>query len=157
MATDEPELSVSDELIKLPVDSKSQKRSKSPSAYRKPCDLCHTPNDVLVRCQIEETCSWYFVCTKKCWRDVSGGIVDGDSNHPHYRYGGMWKNKHAGVSAKKPNPKRQMAIGAWQASDKTYVVHAKVCHGGKVWFCRRQHESSEEKKPGQGYRYWKEA
>ena len=103
MATDQPELSVSDELVKLTVDSK---RAKSPSAYRKSCDLCHTPNDVLVRCQIDETCSWHFVCTKKCWKDVSGGIVDGDSDHPYYRYGGMWKNKHAGVSAKKPKPKR---------------------------------------------------
>ena len=106
MATDQPEVSVTDKLVGLPVDSKSQKRSKSPSAYRKPCDLCHTPNDVLVRCQIEKTYSWYFVCTKKCWKDVSGGVVDGDSKHPYYRYGGMWKNKHAGVSAKKPKAKR---------------------------------------------------
>lgn len=106
MATDEAELAVSDELVELQVDSKAQKRSKSPSAYRKPCDLCHTPNDVLVRCQIDQTCSWHFVCTKKCWKHVSGGIEDGDLNHPYYRYGGMWKNKHAGVSAKKPKPKR---------------------------------------------------
>lgn len=28
--------------------------------------------------------------------------MDGDSEHPHYRYGGMWKNKHEAVSAKKP-------------------------------------------------------
>ena len=31
---------------------------------------------------------------------MSGGMVDGDRHHPNYRYGGMWKNKHAGVSAK---------------------------------------------------------
>ena len=112
MANDQPGLSVSGELAKLPVGSKSQKRSKSPSAYRKTCDLCRTPNDVLVRCQIDETGSWYFVCTKKCWKDVSGGIVDGDSDHLFYRYGGMWKNKHAGVSAKKPKPKKKAATGA---------------------------------------------
>ena len=29
-------------------------------------------------------------------------MVDGDEAHPGYRYGGMWKNKHAGVSAKMP-------------------------------------------------------
>lgn len=23
----------------------------------------------------------------KCWRGVSGGVVDGDANHPHYRRG----------------------------------------------------------------------
>lgn len=28
--------------------------------------------------------------------------MDGDSEHPHYHYGGMWKNKHEAVSAKKP-------------------------------------------------------
>lgn len=31
-------------------------------------------------------------------------MIDGDleKGHEHYRYGGMWKNKHAGVSAKVP-------------------------------------------------------
>ena len=24
----------------------------------------------------------------KCWHVVSGGVVDGDAQHPHYRYGG---------------------------------------------------------------------
>lgn len=31
----------------------------------------------------------------KCWNDVSGGVVDGDSSHPFYRYGGLWKNRRA--------------------------------------------------------------
>ena len=88
---------------------KAQRRSKSPSAYRKPCDLCHALNDVLVRCRIENTAVWYFVCTKNCWKKVSGGVVDGSPDHPYYRYGGMWKNKHAGVSAKKPKPKQHAA------------------------------------------------
>lgn len=30
----------------------------------------------------------------KCWHTVSGGIVDGDAQHPYYRYGGLWKNHH---------------------------------------------------------------
>ena len=30
----------------------------------------------------------------RCWRDVSGGVVDGDEAHPHYRYGGLWRNLH---------------------------------------------------------------
>lgn len=89
---------------------KAQKRPKSPSAYRKPCDLCHALNDVLVRCKIENTAVWYFVCTKNCWKKVSGGVSDGSSDHPYYRYGGMWKNKHAGVSAKKPKPKKHAAV-----------------------------------------------
>ncbi|KAG4033219.1 hypothetical protein MFRU_005g02320 [Monilinia fructicola] len=72
----------------------------SPSPHSKPCTICHTPRDVLVRCQIDETKKWHFVCTGKCWKDVSGGKVDGDGRHPEYRYGGMWKNKHEAVSAK---------------------------------------------------------
>lgn len=35
---------------------------------------------------------------------MSGGVIDGDlaAGREGYRYGGMWKNKHAGVSAKVP-------------------------------------------------------
>lgn len=92
---------------------------KPPSSYRKPCTLCHTPRDVLVRCQIDESIAvdggdttpaltkpgaWHFVCPGSCWKRVSGGVIDGDlkEGREGYRYGGMWKNKHAGVSAKVP-------------------------------------------------------
>ncbi|PQE24329.1 hypothetical protein CJF31_00002608 [Rutstroemia sp. NJR-2017a BVV2] len=74
--------------------------SPSPSPHAKLCSLCHTPRDVLIRCQIDESQKWHFVCTGKCWTRVSGGKVDGDATHPWYRYGGMWKNKHEAVSAK---------------------------------------------------------
>ena len=50
---------------------------------------------------------WLFVCPGKCWRSVSGGAVDGDAEHKGYRYGGMWKNKHAGVSAKMPKKAKE--------------------------------------------------
>lgn len=56
----------------------------------KPCDLCKRDRDLLVRCQIDGTEKWFMVCGR-CWRDVSGGVVDGDAAHPHYRYGGLWK------------------------------------------------------------------
>lgn len=97
---------------------------KSPDSYRKPCTLCHKPRDVLVRCQIDESITipssnsnndqpappplkpgaWHFVCPGSCWKRVSGGVIDGDlaEGREGYRYGGMWKNKHAGVSAKVP-------------------------------------------------------
>ncbi|KAK3696299.1 hypothetical protein LTR37_018035 [Vermiconidia calcicola] len=76
----------------------------SKESYSKPCTLCSQPRDVLVRCQIDETGQWHFVCPGKCWKRVSGGVVDGDQavEHRFYRYGGMWKNKHEAVSAKKP-------------------------------------------------------
>jgi hypothetical protein len=68
------------------------KPKEEPSPYSKPCDLCQRRRDVLSRCQTDET--------GKCWTQVSGGRVSGDSAHPCYRYGGMWKNKHEAVSAK---------------------------------------------------------
>ena len=80
------------------------KQSAVEKDHRKPCTLCETPRDVLVRCQIDDTGKWHFVCPGACWKRVSGGVVDGDKSeeHKHYRYGGMWKNKHEAVSAKIP-------------------------------------------------------
>eukprot|EP00297_Palpitomonas_bilix_P020965 CAMPEP_0113874444 /NCGR_PEP_ID=MMETSP0780_2-20120614/4337_1 /TAXON_ID=652834 /ORGANISM="Palpitomonas bilix" /LENGTH=56 /DNA_ID=CAMNT_0000860217 /DNA_START=104 /DNA_END=271 /DNA_ORIENTATION=+ /assembly_acc=CAM_ASM_000599 len=53
------------------------------------CDLCKEAKDLLYRCRIDKTKKWHFVC-KKCWPSVSGGVVDGDAQHPHYQYGGTW-------------------------------------------------------------------
>lgn len=154
---------VAEEDLISPVDSqnrcalsKAQTRSKSPSTYRKPCDICHAPNDVLVRCNIDDTSVWYFVCTKNCWKKVSGGVIDGSPHHLYYRYGGMWKNKHAGVSAKKPKPKQRVAVRDWQ-DHTSYVFNDKVTYEGKVWSCRRSHTSSVANVPGKGYGFWKEA
>ncbi|KAK6443544.1 hypothetical protein LTR95_000371 [Oleoguttula sp. CCFEE 5521] len=73
-------------------------------SHQKKCTLCEAPRDVLVRCQIDSSGQWHFVCPGKCWKSVSGGIVDGvpEKVGEGYKYGGMWKNKHAGVSAKVP-------------------------------------------------------
>ncbi|KAL9532343.1 hypothetical protein SMMN14_04805, partial [Sphaerulina musiva] len=73
----------------------------------KPCTLCHTPRPVLVRCQIDDSGTWHMVCPGNCWKSVSGGMEDArgrEEEFPWYRYGGMWKNKHADgpISAKKP-------------------------------------------------------
>lgn len=40
----------------------------------------------------EGQADWKMVCGK-CWHVASGGVVDGDAHHPHYRYGGLWKNR----------------------------------------------------------------
>lgn len=58
----------------------------------KPCTLCSTPRPVLVRCQIDKTHRWHFVCPGACWKSVSGGVDDArgvEDEYPHYRYGGM--------------------------------------------------------------------
>eukprot|EP01024_Parvocaulis_polyphysoides_P053708 TRINITY_DN5367_c0_g1_i2.p2 TRINITY_DN5367_c0_g1~~TRINITY_DN5367_c0_g1_i2.p2 ORF type:complete len:128 (-),score=16.56 TRINITY_DN5367_c0_g1_i2:107-490(-) len=77
---------------------KAQKRAKKqglgdPTTGQKECDLCKKGRDLLIRCQIDETQKWFMVCGR-CWNKVSGGVVDGDIDHPHYRYGGLWKNLH---------------------------------------------------------------
>ena len=58
----------------------------------KPCDACAREVDLLVRCTTDASGAWRMVCGR-CWRDVSGGVADGDAAHPHYRYGGLWKNR----------------------------------------------------------------
>ena len=59
---------------------------------QKCCDMCSRGSDLLVRCQVDETKQWKLVCGR-CWKSASGGVVDGDSAHPHYRYGGLWRNR----------------------------------------------------------------
>mmetsp|Transcript_5559 Transcript_5559/g.16585 ORF Transcript_5559/g.16585 Transcript_5559/m.16585 type:complete len:162 (+) Transcript_5559:121-606(+) len=76
---------------------KAERRAKregraEESVGQKSCDLCRRSVDLLIRCQIDETLQWRMVCGK-CWKDVSGGVVDGDDAHPYYRYGGLWKNR----------------------------------------------------------------
>jgi hypothetical protein len=69
----------------------------------KPCTLCQRPQSLLVRCQIDSSQTWHFVCPGKCWRSVSGGVEDargfkeetgdggegGGGRFEWYRYGGM--------------------------------------------------------------------
>ena len=138
---------------------KSSKEDITALAHRKPCDLCQTPSDVLVRCRTDETQVWHFVCTGKCWKRVSGGVQDGPDK-PYYQYGGMWKNKHAGVSAKKPKKQKKKGsirtLRPWSPEELWYVVNDKVLLDGVVWVCRRSHHSGDSCKPGLGYTYWKE-
>ena len=87
------------------------KQSAEPKDYRKSCTLCQQLRDVLIRCQIDESGRWHFVCPGKCWKQVSGGVVDGDQDEKHkfYVYGGVWKNKHEAVSGSMPKKKSKKA------------------------------------------------
>jgi hypothetical protein len=87
-----------------------------PNPHSKPCTLCQRPRDVLVRCQIDKAKKWHFLCTGKCWQQVSGGSADGDREHPLYRYGGMWKNKHEAVSAKIKGKAKKENKGLWHGT-----------------------------------------
>ena len=91
---------------------------------------------------------------------MSGGQIDGP-DMPFYQYGGMWKNKHAGISAKKPkrnkkHPTEVFLARQWSPAEVHYTTNDKVIDDGTLWICRRSHLSEEAKKPCLGYTYWKE-
>jgi hypothetical protein len=67
-----------------------------PTAGQKLCDVCDKSVDLLIRCRYEPNQTlWKMVCGT-CWTNhASGGVIDGDVHHPHYRYGGLWKNRRA--------------------------------------------------------------
>ena len=64
-----------------------------PTAGQKPCDLCGKSVDLLVRCQYKGSRGEWRMVRGRCWNGTSGGVVDGDADHPEYRYGGLWKNR----------------------------------------------------------------
>lgn len=88
----------------VPFDRKAQKKATkaakrarregtAPTEHgQKLCHLCSKSVDLLIRCRIDETREWRMVCGK-CWKGVSGGVTDGDKDHPHYQYGGLWKKR----------------------------------------------------------------
>jgi len=78
--------------------AKAERRARrhDPTSGQKPCNVCGRSVDLLVRCQVDASNAWKMVCGR-CWHDVSGGVVDGDAQHPHYRYGGLWKNRRRRV------------------------------------------------------------
>eukprot|EP00928_Gymnodinium_smaydae_P088543 TRINITY_DN72613_c0_g1_i1.p1 TRINITY_DN72613_c0_g1~~TRINITY_DN72613_c0_g1_i1.p1 ORF type:complete len:296 (-),score=57.29 TRINITY_DN72613_c0_g1_i1:230-1117(-) len=67
---------------------------------QKPCDMCDRMVDLLIRCTYDDSLQWRMVCGR-CWKKASGGMPDGDADHPNYRYGGLWKNRSAQVSTPK--------------------------------------------------------
>ena len=71
----------------------------------------------------------------------------------------MWKNKHAGISARKPKNKEKNSASMkdWSDCQIDYLQNDRVKHEDKVWICRRSHTSDNENAPGLSYRYWKEA
>lgn len=71
--------------------------SAAVDAKRKPCEVCGRLVDLLVRCTHDSSQKWCMLCGR-CWKTASGGITDGDADHPHYRYGGLWKNRSADLS-----------------------------------------------------------
>jgi hypothetical protein len=95
---------INDPKERLKAERKAAKKAKKaarraqregrgdPTVGQKPCDICGNSVNLLIRCTFDASGEWKMVCGK-CWNFASGGVVDGDENHPHYRYGGLWKNR----------------------------------------------------------------
>ena len=101
-----------DVLVRCQIDPKTPipapaPKSTSASTSTSPSDPENDSNDTKTttpRPPQLKPGAWHFVCPGSCWQRVSGGVIDGDlaEGRRGYRYGGMWKNKHAGASAKVP-------------------------------------------------------
>lgn len=74
---------------------------------QKACDSCSRMSDLLIRCTTDESGVWRMVCGR-CWQTVSGGVPDGDVAHPHYRYGGLWKNRRAATEPSTTPPTKPL-------------------------------------------------
>jgi len=93
--------------------AKRAQRSSSPGAVaakQKPCDECERPVDLLIRCTSDSSQQWNMLCGR-CWKGASGGVPDGDADHPHYRYGGIWKNRAACTSTPSFSGRQREAMG----------------------------------------------
>jgi len=72
--------------------------SEAVATKKKPCEVCERHVDLLVRCTHDSSQKWCMLCGG-CWKKASGGVPDGDADHPYYRYGGLWKNRSADLSS----------------------------------------------------------
>jgi len=98
--------------------AKQAKRAGSPEAIAakmKPCDICMKRVNVLIRCTCDASQKWRMLCGR-CWKEASGGVPDGSADHPHYRYGGLWKNRAADVSLPSFTSTRPDATSAQDAT-----------------------------------------
>ncbi|OLQ09640.1 Ubiquinone/menaquinone biosynthesis C-methyltransferase UbiE [Symbiodinium microadriaticum] len=114
------------------------RRAQSPeersAAKRKPCTLCQRPVDLLVRCRIDISQKWHMLCGR-CWKKASGGVPDGDASHPHYRYGGLWKNRSAKVTT--PSFSGAVKAKAEEDFDSAELLLQEAYKGGSVQHLER--------------------
>ena len=91
----DPKARRKEEKKRMKAERRAQREGRGdPSTGQKQCTYCNKSVDLLIRCTYDSSEEWGMVCGK-CWKDVSGGVVDGDDAHPFYRYGGLWKNRRA--------------------------------------------------------------
>lgn len=77
---------------------------------------------------------------------MSGGVIDGDKSdeHQYYCYGGMWKNKHEAVSAKKKSAPAKSVVSAHDIAEGSATAQDSVSedHGGQTELGRDESDSS---------------
>jgi len=104
--------------LKKAKQAKQAKQAGSPEAIAakmKPCDTCTKRANILIRCTCDASQKWRMLCGK-CWKEASGGVPDGNADHPHYRYGGLWKNRAADVSLPRFTSTRPVAASTQDAT-----------------------------------------
>ena len=102
-----------------PTDSAKSGTSRG----SKPCSQCGRLVDLLIRCQHARSDEKWVMLCGKCWKLASGGVVDGETEHALYRYGGLWKNR-------KPDSKAQ--IGGRPPSLKGEILTSLVQNDGST-------------------------
>ena len=73
----------------------------------KPCTLCATPRQILVRCQTDASGAWHFVCPGKCWHSVSGGVEDARGLEGKPRFAESY-----GIAKGQPTVSARLVIGS---------------------------------------------
>jgi hypothetical protein len=111
---------------------------------RKACKLCDKNVDLLIRCTVDETQQFKMVCGK-CWPSVSGGVPDGVSaTHPHYRYGGLWKNRNADLKKKVGSGSVSSNKTAAMTANGSHSKQAKLLEEIEQSLLAQESEDSEE-------------
>jgi hypothetical protein len=102
--------------------------ARADDSGKKPCDGCDKRVDLLIRCRVDESKRWKMLCGGKCWKDASGGVPDGDADHPNYLYGGLWKNRRAArhVSTAVPDLSDKPAVELALAEEEELNVNRKL-------------------------------
>lgn len=157
----------------FPANQIQNQNPSPPPPGTKPCTLCHHPRNVLVRCQIDASHTWHFLCPGTCWKRASGGVIDGDGGDGHewYRYGGMWKNRVEMSSAKrKKGAKNEREKGEregekiegeevgerkWSPKDESFAKDERVLWKRRMYVCRKGHASCERRAPDVAPSLWK--
>uniref|UniRef100_A0A0G4HJP3 Uncharacterized protein n=1 Tax=Chromera velia CCMP2878 TaxID=1169474 RepID=A0A0G4HJP3_9ALVE len=115
---------------RLKEERRAKREGRAPKDVgRKSCDLCSKEVDLLIRCTVDASQQWRMACGK-CWKKASGGVPDGTPDKPHYRYGGVWKNRNALATARMP--KKRSSSKSGENREKITAEERQLREGGDL-------------------------